>query len=48
MDPPPFRIDKAYRINMVLDNLPITMYDLESEVGRMKLFLNRFEKQREV
>ncbi|GBF87847.1 EMP nonaspanin domain family protein [Raphidocelis subcapitata] len=25
------RIDKAYRINMVLDNLPATMYDLESE-----------------
>jgi hypothetical protein len=26
------KIDKKYRINMVLDNLPVTVYDLENDV----------------
>lgn len=27
------KIDKQYRINMILDNLPVTVYDLLDEVS---------------
>lgn len=28
------KIDKKYRVNMILDNLPVTVYDLQNDVSR--------------